>query len=51
MKPFAVFTIRTLCVIHNLVRDNQIVCGEGAPEFACAIAVANEVNSVSSYSL
>nr|CAH0101023.1 unnamed protein product [Daphnia galeata] len=31
-----------LCRILNLVRDNRIVYGGGAPEIACAIAVAKE---------
>ncbi len=38
-----------LCVIRNLVRDNRIVYGGGAPEISCAIAVAKEADSVSSF--
>ncbi|NXX88524.1 TCPE protein, partial [Centropus bengalensis] len=29
-----------LCVIRNLVRDNRIVYGGGAPEISCALAVS-----------
>jgi T-complex protein 1 subunit epsilon len=32
-----------------LVRDNRIVYGGGAPEISCAIAVAKEADSVSSF--
>ena len=35
-----------LCVVRNLVRDNRIVYGGGAPEIACAIAVSKEADSV-----
>ncbi|XP_046656323.1 T-complex protein 1 subunit epsilon-like [Daphnia pulicaria] len=35
-----------LCVIRNLVRDNRIVYGGGAPEISCAIAVAKEADSI-----
>lgn len=28
-----------LCVVRNLVRDNRVVCGGGASEIACSIAV------------
>ena len=32
--------------IHDLVRDNRIVYGGGAPEISCAIAVAKEADTV-----
>lgn len=35
-----------LCVVRNLVRDNRIVYGGGAPEISCQIAVAKEADSV-----
>ena len=35
-----------LCVVRNLVRDNRIVYGGGAPEIACAIAVSKAADSV-----
>jgi len=35
-----------LCVVRNLVRDNRIVYGGGAPEIACAIAVSKEADSI-----
>lgn len=37
-----------LCVIRNLVRDNRIVFGGGAPEIACSVAVAKAADKVSS---
>ena len=36
-----------MCVIRNLVRDNRIVYGGGAPEIACNLAVHEEANKVS----
>jgi len=33
-----------MCVIRNLVRDNRIVYGGGAPEIACNLAVHEEAN-------
>ena len=35
-----------MCVIRNLVRDNRIVYGGGAPEIACSLAVTDEANKV-----
>ena len=35
-----------LCVVRNLVRDNRIVYGGGAPEISCQVAVAKEADSV-----
>jgi len=35
-----------LCVVRNLVRDNRIVYGGGAPEIACAIAVSKAADSI-----
>ena len=35
-----------ICVVRNLVRDNRIVYGGGAPEIACAIAVAKQADQV-----
>ncbi|XP_006823091.1 T-complex protein 1 subunit epsilon-like, partial [Saccoglossus kowalevskii] len=36
-----------LCVIRNLVRDNRIVYGGGAAEIACALAVSEEADKIS----
>ncbi|XP_077993017.1 T-complex protein 1 subunit epsilon-like [Glandiceps talaboti] len=36
-----------LCVIRNLVRDNRIVYGGGAAEIACALAVSQEADKIS----
>ncbi|XP_069119799.1 T-complex protein 1 subunit epsilon-like [Argopecten irradians] len=36
-----------LCVIRNLVRDDRIVYGGGAPEISCSLAVAEAANKVS----
>jgi len=35
-----------ICVVRNLVRDNRIVYGGGAPEIACAIAVSKAADSI-----
>lgn len=35
-----------LCVVRNLVCDNKIVYGGGAPELACSIATAFEADKV-----
>ena len=35
-----------LCVIRNLVRDNRVVYGGGAPEIASSIAVAEAADKV-----
>ncbi len=35
-----------MCVIRNLVRDNRIVYGGGAPEIACNLAINDEANKV-----
>ena len=34
----------TLCVIHNLIRDNRMVSCRGATEIACALVVSQEVD-------
>ncbi|KAL5010427.1 hypothetical protein ScPMuIL_012732 [Solemya velum] len=36
-----------LCVIRNLVKDNRIVYGGGAPEIACSLAVADVADKIS----
>eukprot|EP00047_Mylnosiga_fluctuans_P000226 m.188743 g.188743 ORF g.188743 m.188743 type:complete len:542 (+) comp10032_c0_seq1:108-1733(+) len=36
-----------MCVIRNLVRDNRIVYGGGAPEIACNLAIHEEANKIS----
>jgi len=36
-----------LCVVRNLVRDHRIVYGGGSAEIACALAVAEEADKVS----
>ncbi|XP_033732962.1 T-complex protein 1 subunit epsilon-like [Pecten maximus] len=36
-----------LCVIRNLVSDDRIVYGGGAPEISCSLAVAEAANKVS----
>ncbi|XP_067143253.1 T-complex protein 1 subunit epsilon [Centruroides vittatus] len=36
-----------LCVIRNLVKDNHIVYGGGAAEIACALAVSQEADKIS----
>ncbi|KAF0991816.1 hypothetical protein HZS_6530 [Henneguya salminicola] len=38
-----------LCVVRNLIRDNRIVYGGGAPEISASIAVYNESKNKSSY--
>jgi hypothetical protein len=35
-----------LCVIRNLVRDNRIVYGGGAPEISCSLAVHQAADKV-----
>jgi T-complex protein 1 subunit epsilon len=35
-----------ICVVRNMVRDNNIVGGGGATEMACSIAVANEADKI-----
>ncbi|KAJ3178563.1 T-complex protein 1 subunit epsilon [Gaertneriomyces sp. JEL0708] len=37
-----------ICVVRNLVRDNRIVYGGGAAEIACAIAVSDAADQISS---
>jgi len=37
-----------ICVVRNLVRDSRIVYGGGAPEVACALAVADAADSTAS---
>jgi len=34
-----------ICVVRNLVRDSRIVYGGGAPEVACALAVADDADN------
>ncbi|KAJ8307063.1 hypothetical protein KUTeg_015147 [Tegillarca granosa] len=36
-----------LCTIRNLVKDDRIVYGGGAPEISCSLAVAEHANKVS----
>ncbi|XP_048727665.1 T-complex protein 1 subunit epsilon-like isoform X2 [Ostrea edulis] len=36
-----------LCVIRNLVKDNRIVYGGGAPEISCSLAVAEAAKKIS----
>merc|ERR1719453_645076 len=36
-----------ICVVRNLVRDNRVVYGGGAAEIACALAVSEEADKVS----
>lgn len=35
-----------LCVIRNLIRDNRIVYGGGAPEIAASLAVQEAADKV-----
>lgn len=35
-----------MCVVRNLVRDNRIVYGGGAPEIACSVAINDEANKI-----
>jgi len=37
----------SLCVVRNLIRDNRIVFGGGAPEAACSIRIAEEADKIS----
>eukprot|EP00730_Choanoeca_flexa_P018011 TRINITY_DN8730_c0_g1_i2.p1 TRINITY_DN8730_c0_g1~~TRINITY_DN8730_c0_g1_i2.p1 ORF type:complete len:541 (+),score=183.36 TRINITY_DN8730_c0_g1_i2:57-1679(+) len=37
-----------ICVVRNLIRDNRVVYGGGAAEIACALAVGQEADKVSS---
>lgn len=37
-----------LCVIRNLVKDNHVVYGGGAAEVACALAVSEQADKISS---
>ena len=37
-----------MCVVRNLVRDNRIVYGGGAPEIACSVAINDEANKACS---
>jgi len=34
----------TLCVVRNLIRDNRIVYGGGAPEIACSLRLSQEAD-------
>jgi T-complex protein 1 subunit epsilon len=36
-----------MCVVRNLIRDNRIVYGGGAPEISCSLAVVKEADKVS----
>ncbi|XP_065185213.1 T-complex protein 1 subunit epsilon-like [Sycon ciliatum] len=43
-----------LCVVRNLVRDNRIVYGGGAPEISCSLAVkkaADQISTLEQYAL
>ena len=35
-----------MCVARNLIKDNRIVYGGGAPEIACSIAVQNAADTI-----
>ncbi|VDN06823.1 unnamed protein product [Thelazia callipaeda] len=35
-----------LCVVRNLIKDNRIVYGGGAPEISCSLAVAEEADKI-----
>ena len=35
-----------LCVVRNLITDDKIVYGGGAPEIACALAVHDAADTV-----
>lgn len=37
-----------LCVVRNLIRDNNVVYGGGAAEISCALAVSQEADKISS---
>ena len=36
-----------LCVIRNIVKDERVVYGGGAPEISCSLAVADKADKVS----
>ena len=36
-----------MCVTRNLIRDNRIVYGGGAPEIACSLHIAGEADKIS----
>lgn len=43
-----------ICVVRNLVKDNRVVYGGGAPEIACSLAVyeaADKVSSIEQYAM
>eukprot|EP00957_Ditylum_brightwellii_P060288 4578774-Ditylum_brightwellii.AAC.1 len=35
-----------MCVIQNLIKDNQVVYGGGLAEIACSIAISKYVDAV-----
>lgn len=35
-----------LCVVRNMVKNNNVVCGGGSAELSCAIAVAKEADKI-----
>lgn len=37
-----------ICVVRNLIKDNRIVYGGGASEIACALAVSEEADKITS---
>jgi T-complex protein 1 subunit epsilon len=37
-----------MCVARNLIRDNRVVYGGGAPEIACSLTLSAEADKVSS---
>lgn len=37
-----------ICVVRNLIKDNRIVYGGGAAEIACALAVSEEADKITS---
>ena len=38
----------SLCVVRNLVKDNQVVYGGGSTEIACYLAIHKEADKISS---
>jgi len=35
-----------ICVVRNMIKNNNVVCGGGAAELACSIAVQNEADKI-----
>ena len=38
-----------LCVIRNIVKDERVVYGGGAPEISCSLAVARAADKVTTF--